>query len=514
MTHRALFIGFATLAFIVPLAGSASAASTFEVSGWLPYWRAATSSADVLPHLDDLTEINPFVYTLSSTGSIVDNGSADAATWSTLIAAAKAKHVRVIPTIMTGNGDLLHDLLSNTSKRIALEDRIVKFVNDNGFDGIDIDFEGKHAADKDYFSTFLKGLYQRMGKKWVMCDIESRTPLDSRYYGTTVPPDAEVYANDFTAINKYCDRVRVMAYDQQGIDLALAAKAASSSEIYAPVADPAWVEKVITLMKKDIAPSKLVIGVPTYGYEYAVTAYANNQYVYDILWTFNPGYALPIANSLGITPARNSAGELYFTYVANTGSTTAPLSGTNNANLAAAAAAAYATQYNSHLGFRLVDWPDAQSLQSKIDLAKRLGVRGVAIFKLDGGEDQGIWNVLAGVAQSSTNASSQPTGGSASTGLAGAPSSSMTTLSRPLDLGSTGEDVRTVQKILNSDASTRVAASGAGSPGNESTYFGPATLAAVKKFQVKYGIAKSGDAGYGYVGPNTRAKLNAVLAAL
>src|SRR3989344_7019896 len=140
-----------------------------------------------------------------------------------------------------------------------------------------------------------------MGNKWVMCTIESRTPLDSRYYGTTIPADAEIYANDFKEINKYCDRVRVMTYDQQNVDQQLAAQAASSSQIYAPVADPAWVEKVITLMKRDIKPSKLLIGVPTYGYEYDVTAYTGNQYIYDILWTFNPGYAIPLAAQYGVT---------------------------------------------------------------------------------------------------------------------------------------------------------------------------------------------------------------------
>jgi hypothetical protein len=39
-------------------------------------------------------------------------------------------------------------------------------------------------------------------------------------------------------------------------------------------------------------------------------------------------------------------------------------------------------------------------------------------------------------------------------------------------------------------------------------YFGPATERAIKRFQEKYGIAKSGVAGYGMVGPKTRAKLN------
>ena len=54
------------IAFFGLSLATASAASTFEVTGWLPYWRAATSTADVLPHLSSLTEVDPFVYTLKS----------------------------------------------------------------------------------------------------------------------------------------------------------------------------------------------------------------------------------------------------------------------------------------------------------------------------------------------------------------------------------------------------------------------------------------------------------------
>jgi spore germination protein YaaH len=32
-----------------------------------------------------------------------------------------------------------------------------------------------------------------------------------------------------------------------------------------------------------------------------------------------------------------------------------------------------------------------------VELAKRLGVRGISIFKLDGGQDPDIWNVLTGI---------------------------------------------------------------------------------------------------------------------
>ncbi len=78
--------------------------------------------------------------------------------------------------------------------------------------------------------------------------------------------------------------------------------------------------------------------------------------------------------------------------------------------------------------------------------------------------------------------------------------------------GRTSPDVRIIQRLLNSDPATQVSKIGAGSPGKETNYFGPATRIAVQKFQLKYGIVKSSrDQGYGVVGPKTRAKMNELL---
>ena len=375
-----------------------SAASSFEVSGWIPYWRTATGTADALAHLSLLSEIDPFVYTLRLDGTLSDNGHLDQEPWANLIATAHANHVRVVPSVMTSNGDLLHTLLSHTKSRRALAKRIADLVKENGFDGIDIDFEGKHAEDKRYFSLFLQGLYQRIGDKMLMCTIESRTPTDSRYYGTSIPVDAEMYANDFVQINKYCDRVRIMTYDQQGVDQKLLADAASSSEVYAPIADIEWVEKVMKLVAQSIKKSKLMIGIPTYGYEYEVTAYANNEYLYKILWPFNPAYATQIATQYNVVPMRNRAGEMYLTYTPIDVSSSSPLSSVPREALAASAlASTIATSNNTHLVFHLLDWSDAGAIQDKINLAKKLGLRGVSLFKIDGGEDPNMWNVLAGV---------------------------------------------------------------------------------------------------------------------
>ena len=77
-----------------------------------------------------------------------------------------------------------------------------------------------------------------------------------------------------------------------------------------------------------------------------------------------------------------------------------------------------------------------------------------------------------------------------------------------LSKGVSGDDVISLQKILNKDSETRISETGVGSLGNETNYFGSLTERAIQKFQVKYGIAKEGDGGYGLVGPKTRAKLN------
>lgn len=59
-------------------------------------------------------------------------------------------------------------------------------------------------------------------------------------------------------------------------------------------------------------------------------------------------------------------------------------------------------------------------------------------------------------------------------------------LTRGLKLGVYGKDVFALQQFLNSDQDTRVSTSGAGSPGYETEYFGPATMRAVSRFQEKY----------------------------
>lgn len=79
--------------------------------------------------------------------------------------------------------------------------------------------------------------------------------------------------------------------------------------------------------------------------------------------------------------------------------------------------------------------------------------------------------------------------------------------SRPLTVSKTGNDVKCLQQYLNG-AGFKVSATGAGSPGNESSYFGVKTKMAVAAWQAANGVNPPA----GFFGSISQAKYNALMA--
>ena len=92
-------------------------------------------------------------------------------------------------------------------------------------------------------------------------------------------------------------------------------------------------------------------------------------------------------------------------------------------------------------------------------------------------------------------------------GSTATPGAGCYTFTRNHSLGNSGGEVMWVQQFLNGHGA-QVSATGAGSVGNETSYFGTKTRAAVSAFQAQNGITPTA----GYWGPLTRAKANALCA--
>jgi spore germination protein YaaH len=219
------------------------------------------------------------------------------------------------------------------------------------------------------------------------CTVVPRTPPSSLY--VTVPATI-VYPENYTVLNQYCDEVRLMAYDQENVDLNLDASKGGDGTLYAPTADPDWVTKVVQLALQSISPKKIMLGIPTYGYEYEVS-WAGGVTTYQRVRAWDFFGAMDRADSLGIATTRDNAGELSFTFSSTTYIQEPPIltsyvSSTEPAILKAVNPNATTTFF--------VSFPDAVSELQKVTLAKKYGLRGVMFFKADGDIDPAIWNSL------------------------------------------------------------------------------------------------------------------------
>lgn len=356
--------------------------AALETAIWIPYWRKSEGATSTLANLDKVTQISPFAYELQADGSIKDALKATEEPWTTLIKEAKKKKIKIYPSILSypqtsTEQNSVYLLLAQKKKRQAHVQEIVALVKKNKFDGIDIDYENKIADTRPYFSIFLTelGVALRKDGKKLICTVEARTPPESKYATTSKEILSRVeYANDYKMIGKVCDQVRIMAYDQGLDDATLVNQNKNIGALYRPVADIEWVKKIMTLAMEDIPARKLLIGVATYGYKYEIVpATATSGIRSPRIGSMNFNYTDELVKMLNITPTRNSAGELHFTYATSTGVEGEQLGGMK--------------QF-------LVWYSDAQSIADKVRIAKLYNLAGIAIFKIDGGQDPRVWSVL------------------------------------------------------------------------------------------------------------------------
>ena len=387
------FIIFAIIAFLAlsPALISAATKKTFYYAGWIPFWKQQTGAHELSLNLTKLGGISPFSYEVKSNGTLVDKMKINEGFWPGWLSAVRDLNIKIIPTIAWFDGDGIDTMLSNKKKRIAHENAITKLVKDQKFDGIDIDYESKLAETNSYFSLFIEGLAIRLHplKKILSCTIEPRIPASSRYSQTNSPEDYK-YANDYKTLNKFCDEVRIMAYDQGLIDIKLDVEK-GDGKLYAPVADVDWVKKILDEAVKTINPKKIMLGVPTYGYEYQVK-WDNGVLVYERLRSHTYNQAIERASSTGSTPLRNSAGELSFTY--STSTWVGGVSLSLNFIVASNQKPAELASLSSSSVLRYVSFSDAYAISQKIALAKKMELRGVVFSKFDGEQDPLIWQKL------------------------------------------------------------------------------------------------------------------------
>jgi len=397
MNKNQRFLAKATLSLMLLSVALPTSAYAMETAVWVPWFGGENVSKSAIKNIESIDTVYLFTYEVQTDGSLKNRADYKSKDWKKLIETARKNDVKVIPTLAWFDGEAIDAVLSNEVTRKQHVAAIAKMVKDNKVDGVNIDYEQKKKETREEFSLFLKELHEALKGKALTCALEARTPPDSLY---KVIPEKIEYSNDYAEINKYCDWVEIMAYDQQRADIKLNDE--RKGVPYEPVADKDWVEKVVALALKDIAKDKILLGVPTYGRAWDVTVAPEWYRDYTRVASLNPPRIKYLAKKYKSPIGRTAGGEAVISYFPDDYALGKKIQktvkkvpkGTPKGFEAAAKALKYATDKQTEVSVRFITWSDALAVKDKIDLAEKYNLKGIAMFKADGEEDSGIWKFL------------------------------------------------------------------------------------------------------------------------
>lgn len=301
----------------VAMIGLSACMPTRFVNGWVPYWNAPQGRvAFTNPATAGMfNDISPFFYSALPDGTIGLVGSASQLKLTT--DTARAQGLNVLPSITDGSGKWIMAtvILANTTSRTQHVQNIVNLVMANGFDGIDLDYEGFAFTDGTASWPTTKPV-------WVAFVTELANALhqNGKLLSVTIPPTwtefgsvrgYPVYAPQ--EIGAVADRVKLMVYDWS----------VGSPGYISPMS---WVNRVISYNDAIIPNNKLQLGIPAYGRDWGRSnekcpdgALATHSIELDNM----PGLIAAHGNP---PPSRDLEGEVTFTYsVVETGYSTTPI---------------------------------------------------------------------------------------------------------------------------------------------------------------------------------------------
>jgi len=116
---------------------------------------------------------------------------------------SQLRGILVLPRFNCQREDTLHRILTDGALRAATLARLVELVRDEGYDGINIDFENGAASDRDALTSFVSDLSARLHAIGKRLSVE----VSAKYEHTTTGRSG-LY--DYAALGRAADNVFVM----------------------------------------------------------------------------------------------------------------------------------------------------------------------------------------------------------------------------------------------------------------------------------------------------------------
>ncbi len=306
-----------------------------EYMAWLPYWDYEEGIESLMDAKEFLSVVSPAWYRLNENVTLerIDSPPQEEVT-----RIASESGMLLMPLV--GN-DLDGERAIRFFGDIGFQEEAIEFLMaeavENGYEGYDLDFESFPQDYAQEYVSFLRNLKNKMHEH----DLKLSVAVHARTGRVTDWEMAK--GHDYQGIAEVADQVRIMAYDFHHIE----------SEP-GPTTPESKLIEVIEYAQTTIPDDKLVLGLPTYGYD----------------WWEEEGE--------GITYTQAEERLESFNGNRQRSSDLDTLTGE------------YLSQGVSHVLW----YEDTESILRKVELAKSLGVKKFVFWKL-GGEDLRIWEILS-----------------------------------------------------------------------------------------------------------------------
>lgn len=211
--------------------------------------------------LDTLDIIYGAFLNIDSQGNIA-SGEAYANSVSSFLSRAHAKGVRVLPSVGALNATQIgyfKTISESPSLTDKLASNLLKYVIDNKFDGIDMDWETPGTSHATYYTKLMKVIYEKFkayDKELLVTAAIGAGPWQYKYF-------------DLSNSAKYHDYINMMSYDLQSSAFSSYQNALySSSKNYLLTSQCCIVETIKLYNSVNIPNEKIIIGMPFYGREF------------------------------------------------------------------------------------------------------------------------------------------------------------------------------------------------------------------------------------------------------
>jgi spore germination protein len=267
----------------MPGTGTVPSAPVLRVLAFYPSVAKPTTAVESLlvANRAAIAELAPLWYQVMPDGSVRNQSSSALRTW------AQKEHIALMPLVVNHGGT--SRFLLHAAARARAVAALAAIVKQNGYDGLNIDFEQLRNSARQPLVQFMAQLHTRLRamNKLLTIDI---IPAGSRRA-------AQSGAYNDAGLARNADEVVLMTYDDH-----------DNTSAPGPIAPLAWVQqRVQVALAAGIPRDRLVLGIADYGYDWPVHPRGKGVEI-------GLKQVDALLASQKITTKRAADGEPYFTY--------------------------------------------------------------------------------------------------------------------------------------------------------------------------------------------------------